>query len=83
LSFPLLSPYGSGIREILRKALLLPFVVFPEVLAVVALNILPYVLTIYLFGIFPRVMMFWGFIGFSILVYYSSIIMNRIHMKIT
>ena len=83
MAFPLLSKFSTGAIKTLNHAVTIPFNWFPESMALVAINILPLVLTGAVFMVFPSIIMIWGFIGFSSSAYLSSMLWNRIFLKMT
>lgn len=83
MAFPLLSNFSNGAMKTLNHAVTIPFNCFPESMALVAINIMPIVLTGVVFMLFPSIFMLWGFIGFSTTAYLSSFILNRIFQKMT
>jgi uncharacterized membrane protein YesL len=82
-AFPLLSNFSDGAIKTLNHAVTIPFNWFPESMVLVAINILPIVLTGFVFMLFPSIIMLWGFIGFASVAYLSSFILNRIFQKMT
>jgi uncharacterized membrane protein YesL len=83
MSFPLLSNFSSGAMKTLKQALTVPFYCFPESMALIAINIIPIFFTGVIFMDFPRVIMIWGFIGFSSVAYLASFVLNRIFQKMS
>lgn len=80
-AFPLTAETEAGEREILKKAISLPFYSFPETAGVFVIHVIPVILTGYVFLVVPNVFMVWGFIGFSYTAYASSFMMNRVLRK--
>lgn len=83
VTFPLLSNFSSGAKRTLSQAVAIPFYRFPESMALIAINIIPIFFTGLIFMDFPRVMMIWGFIGFSSVAYLASFVLNRIFQKMS
>ncbi|WP_312652829.1 YesL family protein [Proteiniclasticum sp.] len=80
-AIPLAAEATEGEMEILKTALTLPFYSLPEVMGVLAVNVVPVLFTGYLFLFLPNIFMVWGFIGFSCIAYASSFFMNRVLKK--
>lgn len=83
VTFPLLSNFSSGPKKTLSEAVAIPFYRFPESMALIAINIIPIFFTGLIFMDFPRVIMIWGFIGFSSVAYLASFVLNRIFQKMS
>lgn len=65
--FPLMARIKLGTRDLILNAVTLSVGCLPQMLPVVALNLLPVVLILFFTGFFAKISVFWALIGFALL----------------